>query len=273
MRARALASEIRARIRAKPEAALEARLIVQRAAKLRREQFYLDPELGPEARRAAVGLAERRLRDEPTAYLTGIREFYGFEFTVGPGVLIPRPETERLVDLAVAEARTLAAPIIVDVGTGSGAVAISVARTLRPQSCTVIGTDVSRAALDVAARNADRLRSGVRLLEADLLEAIDRADIVVSNLPYIPSGTIATLPPEISEWEPRQALDGGPDGLSAITRLVRDCGARVGPGLLVLEVGEDQADAVVRLAKDAGAASHALADSSGTNRYVVARWS
>ncbi len=274
MRARTLAGEIRARLKGMPEAALEARLIVQKAGGLGRERFYQDPDLEPSVRVTACALTKRRLQNEPTAYLTGEREFFGLPLEVHRGVLIPRPETERLVEIALAEAHSLNAPVIVDVGTGSGAIAIAVALNWRTRrGGHVIATDTSDRALAVAARNSRRLGTSVTLLRADLLGPVERADIVVANLPYVPSPEIPTLQPEISRWEPREALDGGPAGLSVIRRLVGDCGTRVRPRLLGLEVGAGQAGAVGELAEAAGSAPpEILPDLSGKDRYVVARW-
>jgi release factor glutamine methyltransferase len=205
-------------------------------------------------------LVDRRERREPTAYVTGHREFWGIEIEVEPGVLIPRPETEFIVEEALArltpspEPRTpirepcpiVQALRIADIGTGSGCLAIALARWL-PTS-HVVATDVSAAALVIAARNVSRheVRDRVRLVCCNLLDATAGPfDLIVSNPPYIPTGDLASLQPEILNYEPRLALDAGSDGLDLIRRLVPMAASRLVPGgWLIFEFGDGQAAGV-----------------------------
>jgi len=196
---------------------------------------------------------------------------------VSPAAPIPRPETELLVDEALAQARRLRPtrpqPHIVDVGTGCGAIALAVAMRLPAARVTAI--DTSQAALDLARRNAERLGlSGpVRFALGDLLSPLDEgADIIVANLPYVPSGEWEGLAPEIRSYEPRAALDGGPDGLRLIARLLSEAPAHLrSPGALVLEIGDDQGAAVTALARKAfpAAAIAVKKDLASLDRAVV----
>jgi len=191
-------------------------------------------------------LVRRRASGYPLPYLTGRAEFYGLEFEVTPEVLIPRPETEILVDLALARRPAT----VIDVGTGSGCIAVALAVHL-PQ-VTVTAIEISPAALAVAQQNAERhgVIGRVRLLVGDLL--IPRpgpVDLIVSNPPYIPTGDCASLPASVRNHEPRLALDGGLDGLSVIRRLLAQAPAVLRPGgALLVEIGADQGKAVLRLA-------------------------
>ncbi len=254
-----------------PEARFEAEVLVRHVTGLSRAQFFAARgEIGPSGDLdAAVG---RRTAREPGAYITGVREFYGLSLRVGPGVLVPRPETELLVDLGIEESGNLQQPVIVDVGTGSGCIAIAVAAAIDRPGITVIATDVSADALAIARRNRDAIVAPVHLVRASLAQAIARADIILANLPYIPSGEIDALEPEVSRWEPRVALDGGSDGLGLIRRLIADCAARLRPRVLALEVGFGQAAAVATLAREAGAMVDVVKDLGGIDRVVCARW-
>jgi release factor glutamine methyltransferase len=248
---------------------------------LDRTQLYarLNEEISPAARTAFEALLARRLRREPTAYIIGRREFYGLELEVTPVAPIPRPETELLVDEALAQARRLQPacpePAIVDVGTGCGAIALALAMHL--PAARVTATDASQAALDLARRNADRLGlSGrVRFVQGDLLSPLNEpADIIVANLPYVSSGEWERLPPEIRCFEPRAALDGGPDGLRLIPRLLRQTPAHVrSGGAIILEIGHDQGAAVAALARETfpSGATAVKEDLAGLDRMVVAQ--
>ncbi len=178
-------------------------------------------------RRLLRSLLERRLAHEPTAYIVGRREFYGLDLETTPAALIPRPETELLVREAIARRREPL--LIVDVGTGNGAIAVALAVHL-PQAA-LVAIDLSRGALALAVRNARRhgVESRVSFLQADLLAPLAQpADIIVANLPYVCTADWEALPPEIREHEPRCALDGGPDGLREIGRAAR-AGACLSP--------------------------------------------
>ncbi len=234
-------------------------------------------------------LVARRERREPAAYITGHREFWGLEFDVEPGVLIPRPETEFIVEEALARLTpTPESPVpspqspmvcravrIADVGTGSGCLAIALARWL--PAARIVATDVSAAALAIAARNVARheVHDRVALVRCDLLEATDGPfDLIVSNPPYIPTGDLASLQPEILGYEPRLALDAGPDGLDLIRRLVPMAASRLTPGgWLIFEFGDGQAAGVQQiLAAEPRVAVVALRDDlAGITRTAVAR--
>ncbi len=197
----------------------------------------------------------RRERREPVAHITGVREFWGLPFEVSPDVLVPRPETELLVEEAVTALRSSSAwgspeqALVIDVGTGSGCLAVALAREM--PGARVIGTDVSAAALAVARRNAARLvpDGRVHFVRTDLLAGLQgRADVIVSNPPYIPDGDAAALAPEVRDREPRTALFAGADGLAVIRRLLNQAPARLRPGgRLIFEFGFGQAEAVEEL--------------------------
>jgi release factor glutamine methyltransferase len=189
----------------------------------------------------------RRARHEPVAYITGEREFYGRTFLVTAAVLIPRPDTETLVDEALACLDGMAPDALVaDAGTGSGCLAATLAAE-RP-SIRVLATDISPAALEVARENARRLglSDRIQFREGSLLAgAADPIDLIVSNPPYVREGERKTLPAEVVEFEPPAALFAGADGLDVIRRLVHEAGRSLSPrGRLVVEIGHDQAEAV-----------------------------
>ena len=228
---------------------IEAEVLLRHVLGLDRTYLFLrlPEELTAEQAEEYHGLIARRIAHTPAAYLTGRREFYSMSFAVGPGVLIPRPETEHLVDAALEIGRELLSrrgrATLVDVGTGSGAVALAVARHL--PALRVLASDSSPAALAVAGLNAKRLRLAgrVEFLQGDLLEPLrESVDMIVANLPYVPTAVWAALPPEIRDHEPRAALDGGDDGLRVIDRLLAQAPHRLGPGgAILLEIAHDQA--------------------------------
>jgi release factor glutamine methyltransferase len=198
----------------------------------------------------------RRDAGEPLQYITGVQEFYGLELRVTPDVLIPRPETEHLVEAALAWAATQQGPLrIVDIGTGSGAIAIALAAHL--PSAGLIATDISPGALAVARGNAARLGFGerIRFVESDLLSGIDaeiaagmRFDLVVSNPPYIPAGDAAEMQREVVAYEPHSALFAGSLGLDIYQRLIPAAQATLRQGgLLAMEIGFGQRHALEQL--------------------------
>lgn len=220
-------------------------------------------------RRRFGELVARRAAREPLAYITGRKGFRMIELAVDERVLIPRPETELLVEIVRAQ-RPLS---VLDVATGSGAVALALADEL-PQ-CTVLATDVSDEALAVARANAASLGFGdrVRFARHDLLDAVDGAfDAIAANLPYVASGEIDTLQPEISDFEPRAALDGGADGLDLVRRLAVQAPSRLKPGkLIALEIGEAQGLATARILQEAGFVGAEIhQDLAGLDRVVSA---
>jgi release factor glutamine methyltransferase len=212
------------------------------------------PELAltPEQQLAFDRCIARRRGREPVARIVGAREFYGRSFRISPATLDPRPDSETLIatvlDVVARERRQVEPLRILDVGTGTGCLLLTLLAEL--PNATGIGTDVSEAALDVAGENARRLdlAGRVRWQACDVLEGIDGPfDILVSNPPYVRSGDIAHLEPEVSRFDPGLALDGGDDGLHFFRRLHRRALAVVPDGWIVLEVGYDQADAVADL--------------------------
>ena len=216
-------------------------------------------------------LIRRRLAGEPVAYLLGAQEFWSLSFAVDARVLVPRPETEGLVEAALALLRGRAAPTLVDVGTGSGAIAIAVAHE-RPDA-EVIAIDRSPDALVVARANAARHTVDVTFLEGDLLAPIAgrRVDVIASNPPYIAEGDFDTLPPEVRR-EPRGALLAGPDGLDVIRRLITDAPALLVPdGALLLEIGAGQSDQVQELGRRRFREVSVRKDLAGIERVIVAR--
>jgi release factor glutamine methyltransferase len=220
-------------------------------------------------------LLVRRVRHEPLAYITGAREFHGLRIGCAPGALIPRPETEMLVELALAELRARGSGLrIVEAGTGSGAIAVAIA--VNEPETRIIATDTSSRALAIARGNvqAHGVDDGVELREADLMSDVAAIDLVVANLPYVPEGDWSTLAPEVRDWEPREALVAGNDGLSANTRLLEAARSQLAPGgLLLAECGAGQGAALVSIARNffRGAAVCVKKDLAGHDRVLVVR--
>jgi len=218
---------------------------------------------------------QRRARREPVAYILGRQPFHAIELTVDARVLVPRPETEQLVDRALHHLAGREAPTVVDVGTGSGAVALALAKA-RPDA-RVIAVDLSPDALDVAAHNRAALAlTAVELRRSDLLGAVPERglDVVVSNPPYIPTAHLAELDLDVRGYEPQLALDGGPDGLALIERLIAQAAEILAPGgWLLFEIGHDQGESAPALvAGHGGFESIALLrDLAGLARVVEAR--
>jgi release factor glutamine methyltransferase len=245
-------------------ARLDAELLLGHAIGVERTVVIAHPEwtVSDAAAERFENALERRSKGEPVAYIRGFKEFHGLAFATDPRAMIPRPETELLVDLAEGEIlhRLTATPRppgtprlrVADVGTGGGTIGIALAAALRRRHALddveIIGTDMSPDALDLARENAVGHAVGdrVRFIEADVLPPVvdPPFDVVLANLPSIPSGTIPSLPVAAS-FEPRASLDGGPDGLAAIRVLVGRLPSALAPaGTAMLEVGSDQADAV-----------------------------
>jgi release factor glutamine methyltransferase len=248
---------------------------------IRKDRVFLythfEQPLTPDELGAYRELIRRRLADEPVAYLVGRREFRSLALAVDARVLVPRPDTETAVDvaLAVLDARPegAAPPVVVDVGVGSGAIALAL-KAARPEA-RVMATDLSADAAAVARANATALGLEVTIVEGDLLAPVVREapfDLVVSNPPYIPTADLAALPPEVRR-EPLLALDGGADGLSVYRRLAREALPLVRPGgAIVVEVGAGQADDVAAIFRQAGwEEPRATADLAGIARVVSAR--
>ena len=220
-------------------------------------------------------LARRRRNGEPVAYLIGRREFYGLDLEITPDALIPRPETELLVDLALAHLPTDSETRVLDLGTGSGAVALAIAAARR--KAQVVGTDVSSPALALAARNAARLGIGnVWFVESDWFDALpdERFDLVAGNPPYVAAGDSHLSEGDLRH-EPQRALTPGGDGLGAIRAIVAAAPAHLARGgWLLLEHGHDQAEAIDALFRDAGFADVGAArDLAGILRVSYGRTS
>lgn len=254
------------------EARLEAEVLLRHVLGIDRAAFLMhrDEPLADDAAARFAALLERRLAREPLAYITGQREFYGLAMRVDRRVLIPRPETEGLVERAIALAHP--SSVIVDVGTGSGCIAVALAVHL-PQA-RVIATDASADALACARENAARhgVAERITLLHGDLLHPIHgTVDIIVSNPPYIASREIGDLAPEIAQYEPRGAVDGGADGLDVLRRLLAQAAGRLRPGgHVLLEIGAGQGSDVAQMARTAlpGATIAVENDLAGLERYV-----
>jgi release factor glutamine methyltransferase len=255
-----------------PTARLDAEVLMRHILGIPRVELYrrLFDELTAAEAESYLELIGRLKAGKPLQYLTGHIEFYGLEFYVNSSVLIPRPETEILVEKAIEIGRTYSSPTIADVGCGSGAVAISLARHL-PQS-KIIALDVSKDALELARRNAaHHAVSNIEFIESDLLESVrDRhLDIICANLPYVPTAEV-----ENNNFEPQLALDGGRDGLDVIRRLVRQIATRHDkPGWLLLEFGTGQAAAVKSILAEnlPGSSTEILRDLIPMDRVSVTR--
>ena len=222
---------------------LETELLLRHALKIDRTRLYqeLNGELSPEDEETFRELTERRLKGEPSAYITGHREFYGLDFYVNPHTLIPRPESELLVETALRLASERPLPTIADIGTGCGAIAVSLARAL-PEA-TVYATDLSTAALEVARINCRQhgVKDRVRLLAGDMLEPLPHPiDLIIANLPYVRRAEIAP-----DSFEPLLALDGGHEGTESIARLCRQAKDKLAEGgSLLLEIGQGQSETI-----------------------------
>ena len=237
------------------EAHLEAEVLLMHALQVDRVHLYqrLEEPLAQSQHDTFRVLLDRRLAHEPLPYITGHKEFYRLDLEVTPAVLIPRPETETLVEHAVAFAQGLAGPItIADIGTGSGAIAIALAMSL--PDAHFIATDLSPDALAVARRNADRhgVTNRIDFSQGDLLEPItEHAQIIAANLPYLTTAMWEQEYREIHDHEPRTALDGGADGLDQIRRLLAQAPSQLARGgALFAEIGEWQGDSATALARD-----------------------
>ena len=255
----------------------EAEWVLEHLLGLRGPQLYLSQ--GPvDATRHRIfwETLEQRAQGAPLQYVLGETEFYGVSLAVGPGVFIPRPETERVVESALEVLRQAAGrPLhLLDAGTGSGAIAIALARQL--ETCVVVGVELSWDALHLARRNIQRhkLMDRVRLIQGDWLQPVcGPFDALVCNPPYIASGELERLPADVRR-EPRASLDGGADGLGALRELVASAPRVLAPGgWLVMECGETQLEALCRLVEIGGWAhpSRVVRDLAGRPRGLVVR--
>ncbi|HNU70922.1 MAG TPA: peptide chain release factor N(5)-glutamine methyltransferase [Thermodesulfobacteriota bacterium] len=230
----------------------------------------------PSRREELRELADRRIKGEPVSYILGRKEFWSLTFTVGPGVMVPRPETETVVEAALASFPPGSSPRVLDLGTGSGCLAVVIAREL--PGATVFATDRSPQALAFARQNAAVHQVNITFVEGDLFQPVaDRPawfDLIVSNPPYIPSSHIPLLPAGLRDYEPHGAFDGGPDGLVFYRRIIDQAHTYLSAGgVLVLEVGYDQSEIVQKLIVDAGfyQAPETVKDLAGIERVVRTR--
>jgi release factor glutamine methyltransferase len=258
---------------------LDAELLLAEATGWDRAQLAANPEaeIPPPAARRFGEMVRRRLRREPVAYILGRRGFRRIELAVDPRVLIPRPETELLVELAL----ELRPSSVLDLGTGSGAIALAVADEL--PGCAVTAADTSAAALEVARANAERLdlADRVRFVEGSLPPG-EEFDLILANLPYVAEADWPSLQPEVTEWEPREALLAGPDGLDAFRALIPACGrlsfrypvesTTATVFTVALEVGEGQTGAVAAMLGEAAFGEiETRTDLAGIERVVIGR--
>ena len=262
------------------EARLDAELLLAHTLDLDRAAILAQPDrpLTPKELTSFRDLVARRVAREPLPYITGHREFFGLDLVVDARVLIPRPETELLIEHALRIARPVSGSMeIADVGAGSGAIAVTLAVHL--PHATLYALDDSAGALAVTAENARRhnVAGRVHCRQGDLLAPLSGpADLIAANLPYVTTGEWAELLPELRDYEPRAALDGGPDGLDAIGRLLATAGPYLRPGgALLLEIGASQGVAVTALARRCFPAADVQLhrDYAGLDRLVIVQFS
>ncbi len=257
---------------------LEAELLLGAALGMDRAALYtsFNEDVSGSGLRKVDKLLTRRLKREPLPYILGYREFYGLSLEVNPGVFIPRPETEILVDEAMrlAKQTPIRPPLrIVEVGTGCGAIAVALASCL--VNVDIHATDISRQALATAQANAERhgLRNRIEFIHCDLLSCFSEPiDILIANLPYVRSTAISPLEPEIRVFEPREALDGGDDGLRLIRRLLGEARPVLrGKGVILLEMDPHQMDSVEMAASSywPSATTSRHKDLAGLDRVLV----
>ncbi|MDP2663612.1 MAG: peptide chain release factor N(5)-glutamine methyltransferase [Dehalococcoidia bacterium] len=287
------------------EARLDAEVLLMRLVGISRAHLHshLDDPVSEEDEAAYQSWLDRRAAHEPLAYITGVREFFGLDFYVDRRVLIPRPESELLVEeclrimsrgrtgpsaptrhggpsAPMGEGETYArrgdglpSPLLADIGAGSGAITVALACQL--PDARIYATDVSPDALGVAYLNCMRhgVHERVELLLGDLLEPLkEPVDVILANLPYIPDSVLPTLAPEVSTYEPRLALAGGADGLDLVRRLLAQAPGRLRPGgRLLLEIGSGQGARAARLAAEAlpGSSIRIMRDLAGLERSLV----
>ncbi|MGD8230047.1 MAG: peptide chain release factor N(5)-glutamine methyltransferase [Desulfobacteraceae bacterium] len=264
---------------------LSAEILLAHQLDMDRVKLYLrfDQPLHDKEVTGYRSLIKRRLNREPIQYITGVQEFWSMDFAVGPQVMVPRPETELLVEHALALCRQKRSTEgscgrILDLGTGCGAIAVAIAREL--EGVAVWASDVSQEALDVARRNAKKhgVEERIEFVLSDLWENLSGQeltfDVIVSNPPYIKSRAMASLPPEVRGYEPWHALDGGEEGMLYITDIIREAPRHLNPGgWILLEMDPDQTEQALGLleASDSYGQKVRLKDYSHTYRVVMAQ--
>jgi release factor glutamine methyltransferase len=234
------------------EARFEAELLLTAALGIKKSELvlYQSKLVEDKSFKCYQDLVKRRLKHEPSAYIVGYQPFLGLDILVDRHVLIPRPETELLAEKAIALLKSDRPLTVADIGTGSGCLAVALAKQL--PNVKVIGIDQSGDALKLAAKNARAAKVSDRctFLRGDLLKPLEeKVDLIIANPPYIPSKDLAGLQPEVKDWEPRQALDGGKDGLDYIRKIITESPKHLNPGgWLVMEFGFGQAAEIEKLA-------------------------
>ncbi len=259
---------------------LDTEVLLAHALDCKRIDLYArhDEEAPEQGRQRFRELVRQRVEGCPVAYLVGRKEFFSLEFTVNRSVLIPRPDTECLVVECLRLAKPRTEPTILDVGTGSGCIAVAVAKHLKTARVTAV--DISPEALAVAASNADRhgLGERIRFVQGDLFASLppgERFDFILGNPPYIPREEIAKLADGVRNYEPHLALDGGVDGFAVFERLIAEAPAHLNPGgYLLIEIGSPQEEpARERIARHEGyELEKTIRDGSGHPRVLIARW-
>jgi release factor glutamine methyltransferase len=260
----------------RPQALLEAKVLLLRAAAISEEGYFAAPDrlCSPKAEAYFRRLVTRRLTGVPLSHLTGTKEFWSIPFEVTASVLVPRPETEGLVE-KVLELSTRNSEAILDVGTGSGCIAVALAKEL-PRA-EIQAVDISERALGVARRNAARHRvRHIQFRKSNLFSAFRgkgvRFDFIVSNPPYVSREEWDGLPPEVRDFEPRRALLAGESGLELVLRLVRRAGTYLKPGgYLIFEIGDGQRDRVLSLFGKRWTEIETAWDLAGKPRVITAR--
>lgn len=266
-----------------PDAASEAEFLLTYLLKIKRHQIFIDPQrpLTESETAAFDSFIERRIRREPAQYITGETEFRGLAFKVTRDTLIPRPETELLVDAALDAASSLRGAetlTAVDLCTGSGCIAVSFAKEF--QECRVLATDISGAALNVAKENAKKhgVSNRIEFIEGDLFTPLEgkkaHLHLILSNPPYVSDAEMKTLEPEVADWEPQAALRGGADGLLYYRRIIEGAPAHLLPnGRLIIEIGWGQAARIRELLDNSGRFTKIsiIKDYAGVERVVTAR--
>jgi release factor glutamine methyltransferase len=259
---------------------LDTEVLLAHSLGCKRIELYTrhDEEVPDEGRQRFKALIRQRIEGCPVAYLVGRKEFYSLELEVNRSVLIPRPDTETVVDECLQLAKEMPQPSVLDIGTGSGCLAVAVAKYCKQARVTAI--DIDGEALRLAARNATKhgVAERVKFLEGDLFAPLpegENFDFVLSNPPYIPRGDIAGLAVGVRDYEPHRALDGGPNGLEVLTRLVQEAPVWLRPGgYLIVEIGAPQ-EAPARgqiEARKGFELAKTVFDSAGHPRVVRARW-
>jgi release factor glutamine methyltransferase len=262
-------------------AAIDAEVLLRRVLEIERAELYstLDEPLSTDRQLQFQEMLLRRARREPVAYITGRKEFWSLDFIVTADVLIPRPETELLVEVGLERLAHFVGkpPLILDIGTGSGVIAVCLAKE-RPDA-GIWAVDISAAALEIACKNVKYhgVSDRVHLMQDDLFAALGAKtrgfDLIVSNPPYIRTGEISLLEPEIREWEPMTALDGGVDGMDIYRRIIGEAHEYLAPGgHIVLEIGADLGKTVAELFTSSGfyGPVSVYPDYAGKDRVIAA---